>query len=456
MMSADKEVRTGAQLHPKIVEQYGLYNDPALQEYLQELGMRLAKVSHRPELNYRFTLLDSPVINAFALPGGYIYITRGLLSYLNSADQLAAVLGHELGHVTARHSVRQQAAAGVAGIGYTIGSILIPELNNSVARDLFNVTSTGILRGYGREHELEADHLGATYLARAGYEPEAMIDVIRVLKDQDSFARQRAENEGREHQGYHGLFSTHPDNDTRLRSVIGTATVLAKSGPRKPYDGAFLDRLEGLVFGDSSYQGIRRGSNFYHKELGIALSFPKHWMLENSTRQLLATAPEGLATIAMFSDTRPENMTPRQFITDKMKLKPLGAGQTLDQKNSPGYSVQATLPAGNKTQPGRISVRYLGEHAYIFIAVPKEPGQLSKYDGDFLKTARSLRNLNGAEAQLAKPLRIALLRTRTPANIATLARRSAIPNYPEIQLRLLNQLYPDKSPIAGQVIKLVR
>ena len=188
MISENKELEMGRTYHPQIIEQYGRYEDEALQRYVQDVGQRLAAVSHRDDLVYRFTVLDSPVINAFALPGGYIYITRGMMAYLNSEAELAAVLGHEIGHVTARHGVRQQSAAQAASLGYTLGAILLPGLRTAGAQDLFNVFGGALLSGYGREHELESDRLGAEYLARSGYPSEAMIEVIGVLKDQATFA----------------------------------------------------------------------------------------------------------------------------------------------------------------------------------------------------------------------------------------------------------------------------
>ncbi|MDH5358812.1 MAG: M48 family metalloprotease, partial [Gammaproteobacteria bacterium] len=199
MLSEDSEIAQGRTNHPKIIAQYGRYKDEALQAYVQSVGDTLAEISHRKNLIYRFTVLDTPVINAFALPGGYIYITRGLMAYLNSEAELAAVLGHEIGHVTARHSVRQQSAAQVANLGYTIGAILFPELRAAPSQDLFNILGGALLSGYGREHELESDGLGAEYLARAGYDTKAMIDVIRVLKDQETFAAAEAKKQGREY-----------------------------------------------------------------------------------------------------------------------------------------------------------------------------------------------------------------------------------------------------------------
>ena len=162
----------GHDAHPDVIKQYGLYDDPGLQSYVQSIGHTLAAVSHRPDLAYHFTVVDSPMVNAFALPGGYVYITRGLMAYLNSDAELAAVLGHEIGHVTARHSVRQISAARAAQIGYSIGSILVPELQNQAAESIFNSMGSAILSGYGREDELEADRLGSEYLAQGARDPQ--------------------------------------------------------------------------------------------------------------------------------------------------------------------------------------------------------------------------------------------------------------------------------------------
>ena len=205
---------------PEIRKEYGVYDDAKLQAYVQRVGEKLAGLSHRPELFYRFTVLDSPEVNAFALPGGYVYITRGLMAYLNSEAELAAVLGHEIGHVTARHAVRQYTTAMAAQIGYTIGAIFVPQVGSQAGSTLFNVLGTALVRGYGREHELQADELGAEYSALAGYDPDAMLEVLQVLKNQEEFEVERAKLEGREPNVYHGVFATHPSNDQRLQQVV--------------------------------------------------------------------------------------------------------------------------------------------------------------------------------------------------------------------------------------------
>jgi predicted Zn-dependent protease len=179
LMSEAQEISLGQQYSTEIAKEMPAYPDPVLEELVQRVGKNLAQHSHRPGLEYHFTIVDSTQVNAFALPGGYIYITRGMLAYLNSEAELAAVLGHEIGHVTARHSVRQQSTSAVTGI---LGAVLAASTGIQGADSLTSLASTAIVRGYGREHELEADRLGAEYLARSGYDPEAMLKVVSVLK----------------------------------------------------------------------------------------------------------------------------------------------------------------------------------------------------------------------------------------------------------------------------------
>ena len=176
---------------------------------MQSIGDSLASRSHRPNLVYRFTVLDSSDINAFALPGGYIFINRGLMSYLSSEEELAAVLAHEIGHVTARHSVRQYSQSQLMSILSTA-----IEINaGSTAGNIANLASGALLSGYGREMELEADELGAQYIFEDGYSPQGMYKVLSVLKDQEVYSKEIAKQRGQEPSSYHGIFASHPSND---------------------------------------------------------------------------------------------------------------------------------------------------------------------------------------------------------------------------------------------------
>jgi len=232
LMSEQQELSIGQQAHRQTLQEYRVYNDPALQQYVAAVGQRLASGSPGADLSYTFTLLDSTEINAFALPGGFIYLTRGLLSYMNSEAELAAVLGHEIGHVTARHGVRQASSVQAAQVGAGLLSIFVPQFRNRQAHQTLGLLSTALLRCYGREHELEADRLGADYLRATDYDPKAMLDVIRTLKNNELLDQQLARLEGREPRAYHRVVSTQPHHDTRLHAAVGH-TAATDGGERQ-------------------------------------------------------------------------------------------------------------------------------------------------------------------------------------------------------------------------------
>ena len=290
-MSEAQEIELGRKMHPQILQQYGRFDDEQLQQYVSEVGQRIAAKSHRPNLQYTFTVLDGDEVNAFALPGGYVYITRGIMAYLNSEAELAAVIGHEIGHVTARHSVRQQAGATAAGVGAMVVGILT---GSGDLANVANMAGGALISGYGRDMELEADELGAEYLNRIGYEPEAMIDVVRLLKNQEMLEVQMARQENRKPRVYHGVFASHPDNDTRLQEVVKAAGKVQNAEDRPPNRDLYLSHINGLPMGDSRAQGVVRGSRFYHADLGITLAFPTGWIVDNQRTKVVAyTAGEG-------------------------------------------------------------------------------------------------------------------------------------------------------------------
>lgn len=452
MFGEDTELEIGRTNHPKIIAQYGRYEDEALQAYVQSVGEKLAANSHRDDLIYRFTVLDSPVINAFALPGGYIYITRGLMAYLNSEAELAAVLGHEIGHVTARHGVRQQSAAQAANLGYTLGAILFPELRGSASQNLFNLFGGALLSGYGREHELESDRLGAEYLARTGYEPRAMIDVIRVLKDQQIFAAAEAKKQGSEYQGYHGLFASHPDNDTRLQQVVGEADKYKSVGNGAIYREPYLQKINGMTFGDSEDQGIRSENHFYHLAMRFAVDFPRNWHIENNPSSLHAIAPEGKAFIDMGASDINRKLTPEAFIEQRLKIDDLRSGQVIKPHGLNGYT-GLTI---HDNKPLRVGVVYLRDRAFIFLATSKNSREFSQFDSDFLASINSLHALRDDEVELARELKIDIVNVNKGDSYNEWAKTSRITNSPRQQLQLLNADYPDGELRAGQRAKRVR
>ncbi len=438
LLGVESEIAIGRTNHPKIIEEYGRYNDELLQGYVQSVGEKLAAVSHRPELLYRFTVLDSPVINAFALPGGYIYITRGLMAYLSSEAELAAVLGHEIGHVTARHGVRQQSASQAANLGYTIGSILFPELRAAPSQSLFNILGGALLSGYGREHELESDGLGAEYLARAGYEPKAMIEVIRVLKDQEIFSAAEAVKQGREAAGYHGLFASHPDNDTRLHEVVASADKYISTEKRKIARSEYLTQIDGLTFGDSEQQGIRSGRHFYHLAMNFSVEFPIDWQINNNPDSLIALSPNGDAFVEMRATDLNLKISPREFIAQRLKIAKLKSGQSINVNGLDGY--MGLFDSQDKLI--RVAVVYLRDKAFVFFGGVKNNKLFSQFDINIINTAKSLHALRAEEIPLAKELKLNIVLVGQGDNYATWAEDSRISNSPLEQLRLLNGDYP--------------
>lgn len=255
LMSENDEVMAGRQAHQEVLAQNPPYSDATLQAYVSRMGRMMAAQSHRANLPYTFTVLDDPAVNAFALPGGFIYVTTGLLAYLNSEAELAGVLGHEIGHVAARHNVSQASWGAVGGLA---AKVLGDKLGNP---ELFGAISELTLRKYGRDQELQADGLAAEYLARAGYDPAYMVNVIATLQAYDQFT-------GGSTEPYRDLLSTHPSNDQRLQQLIGQARRYG-SGGRDPGHEAYLRHIEGLRLPLGNGQDVRirlvtarRGQNF--------------------------------------------------------------------------------------------------------------------------------------------------------------------------------------------------
>ena len=272
LMSEEQEISLGRQYSAEISKEMPPYEDAALNALVQAVGEKLAAHSHRPDLIYRFTVVDSTQVNAFALPGGYIYITRGLLAYLNSEAELAAVLGHEIGHVTARHSVRQHSTATVTGL---LGAVLAASTGIQGVDTLTNLAGTAIVRGYGREHELEADRLGAEYLAKSGYDPQGMLEVVRVLKNQELFDQQVAQR-GKPRTECLAWPVLPPIRTTTRDSGKSSAppNTCAFRMRHKPGHDSFLQALDGLTFGPGEDEGIVRDHHFYHKKTRSGTELP--------------------------------------------------------------------------------------------------------------------------------------------------------------------------------------
>jgi predicted Zn-dependent protease len=284
LMSEAQEIQIGREVDEQIRAELGVYDNPALQRYVDGIGQRLARASERPQLPWQFAVVDEAAVNAFALPGGFIYLTRGILAFLHDEDQLAGVLGHEIGHVTARHSAQQYTKQTTAGVGLALLGIFVPE-----ARPFQGLAETAaglLLLKYGRDDERQADRLGVQYTASTGYDPAGVAGMLRTLARLDEAAGDR--------RGIPNWLSTHPAPADRVEEVQQFVREAKASPAATPAErrNEYLRQVDGIVFGDSPRQGFVRGSRFLHPELRFAIAFPDRWDVRNSPQQVTATPRE--------------------------------------------------------------------------------------------------------------------------------------------------------------------
>jgi predicted Zn-dependent protease len=449
LMSEQQEIQMGAQAHKDVMQEYGLVENPELQAYVTRVGKGLASKSHRPNLDWHFTVVDSPEVNAFALPGGYIYITRGIMSYLNSEAELAGVLGHEIGHVTARHGVRQQSAATAAGLGAILGSILVPGMDNQAGASLLQQLSQSLVAGYGRDHELESDRLGAEYLAKTAYNPQAMVEVIGVLKNQELYDIELAKKEGREPRRYHGVFDTHPSNDTRLKQVVGEANKYKVANPREGRE-EFIRAMNGVYFGDSPDQGVIRSNALLHEKLGISVQFPQGWRVQNQPDRVVAINTQGTALVEL--KPGPKNAQPMDTLQKGLKLD---QGARYEQGNVNGNP--AAFAAGaQQGKPVLVAAINFNNTQYLLAGMAKDGATYNQNRTALKDSINSFRSISQQERQLAKPHVIRVIQAQPGMTIASLAAQSPLGWSAEPQLRLMNDLYPAGEPKPGQLIKIVQ
>lgn len=280
LISESQEIAMGQEYDPQIVAQMGIYPDSSLQRYVRELGMTMARASERPDLPWSFRVLDDPLVNAFAVPGGFIYLTRGILAHMGSEAELVGILGHEIGHVTARHSVNQMSRAQLAQLGLGVGMILRPEL-----QQFGGLASAGLgllFLKYGRDAEYQSDDLGVRYMTEAGYDPRQLASVFRTL------SALSGEGDGGRPPEW---ASTHPFPENREDRVLASVSVAEVQGLRVGRDD-FIQRLDGIIFGENPREGFFRDNVFLHPELAFRLDFPSGWRTQNTKSAVMGMSGE--------------------------------------------------------------------------------------------------------------------------------------------------------------------
>ena len=446
LMSEDAELEMGKKYYSQILQSQTLYQNPKIQSYVQSIGNSLAELSHRSDLIYRFTVLDSPDVNAFALPGGYIFINRGLMAYLSSEEELAAVLGHEIGHVTARHSVKQISQSQIL----SIISYAVAREAGSAAGDLTNIASGALVAGYGRDMELQADSLGAEYMAKLGYSPSGMIDTLSVLKEHELYSKEVSKRRGSNPQTYHGIFASHPSNDNRLKEVIKKAGNLRKDLPQSNSLN-YLKKIEGMTYGDSEAAGILRKNGFYHKDLDFRLISPDNWEVLNTPNSLIFIAPQGRASLQVSVSDQVRKETPKNYLSRLTKGK---VYQSKELKLGGHQAFLTLLEEDFRTS--RVAIVFKDKRIFTFYGTAEKNGfDISTFDKQFLSIIQSFRDLKESELELTKPLLIKSYKVAKGDSYSSLARKSSIPFDPESRLRLLNGDYPEGNLEVDTWIKIV-
>ena len=433
-----------AEEHQKLIDNIGIYDDPELDAYVRGVGERLLEESGITKPEFSFTLLDSPDINAFALPGGLIYVNRGLLAYLDTEAELAGVLAHEIGHITERHHSRRKTASFTSKVAAVSAYILT---GSGDVYDAASMYGAEITSGFGRDMELEADSAGAEYLHQTGYDVDSMLSVIGVLKDQEQYRRMQAKASGKPSGTYHGLYASHPRNDLRLQTVIRAANELdIDEMPENPeIPGEYRRQTEGLVYGASAAaQG--EPNRFYHNKLNFTFAHPPGWTVRQSSRAIVATSADGSQILAIgLARIDPDKDTEASLIANAQ-------GDVTDFEALEQYGLNgSTAVASSGGQSVRLAVI---DHAYRFLFEGEAP-DLRAADTDFRTIIDSFRPLTGREKVTGTSHTLHYIQVPRGATFASLASSVKRPDA-ENQLRLINGYYPNGEPRTGDWVKVIR
>jgi len=459
------EQRQGDSNHPKLVQAYGgAYDNPAVTAYVDRIGRRIAAVSEQPGARWTFTVLDTPTVNAFAIPGGYVYVTRGLVALAGDEAELAGVIGHEIGHVTAGHSSLRQERGTVAGLGLLAGAIGLAVLgvDANVAGGLLDVgkaAAGGMLASYSRGDELDADNLGIRYLGRAGYDPYAQADFLEKLGASSDLQARIAG--GSYDPNRVDFFASHPATAPRTRQAIEvarTAGAVTSVGADRNRDG-YLAAIDGMVYGDSAAQGFVDGRRFSHKVLRLTFTVPHGFTITNAAQAVVASGPQSARFI--FDGDRDPGGSLEAYIS-RVWAPGIARQTRVGRLNGPRReringldAASAVLPVqiqGRAWEALLVAVRLDGKLYRMTGLAPAGSGMLNTL-GD---AAWTFRGLSAGEASRLREKRIDIVTVRRGDTAESLARSMNVDGYAVERFRVLNGLGAGQQPRAGERVKIVR
>jgi predicted Zn-dependent protease len=444
LISEQEEIALGKQTDAEIKAQYGIYNDQALNAYIQRIGQDMAPLTHRPHLTYHFAVLDTPVVNAFAVPGGYVYFTRGILALMNSEAELAVVLAHELGHVNARHSVVKLSQLMLAQLGLGVAGAI-----SETFAKLSGAASVGIqllFLKFSRDDEREADALGVEYSRKAGYNPSEMVNFFESLEKLGDLS------------GGHslpGFLSTHPLTSERIQN---TRDMLLESDRQLKIEKAgYLGSLNNMVYGSDPRQGYVEKNAFYHPELRFFFSFPQGWQLQNTPAQVVLATKDGKAGVILRAEKTTEDLKDyanrvaakienTRFIDDRsFRINGLASyHQTYDISQQQGGEIRTRLSFVKKN--GFI---------YNFLSLSAK-NEFSQHDRQFQTIVGSFQELRDRRYLNRQPQRIRLVKANGRDTLQAIFQRAGMDKESWPKFAIMNATALDAKPRSGQTIKIVR
>ena len=449
LMSEEQEIAMGKDADPQIVAQYGLYENKALQDFIKQKGKEMAAISHRPNLNYEFKILDSEVLNAFAVPGGYVYFTRGIMAHFNNEAEFAGVLGHEIGHITARHSVSQQTKAVLGQVGLIGSMILVPQVAE-FAEPLSQGLGLLFLK-FGRDAERQSDELGVEYSSKIGYDAREMAGFFNTLERKSS---------GVEGGELPDFLSTHPNPGSRNTAVMNLSVEwknkLKLNNPIINRD-RYLRKIEGLIYGEDPKQGYLEDNVFYHPELKFEFPVPQGWNYQN-TPQRVQVAPKDGKAILMMSLANGNNLqAAAEKVVSGNNLKVLES-EEVKVNGLNAISILADVKPKEGAQSSSVrTLSYLISYnnAIFHILGASSVGDFESYSRNFSQTMKNFKELTEASKlnKLAERIRI-----KTVQKTGSL--KQALSNYKVAESRMeelsiLNGMQLSDQVQQGSLIKTI-
>lgn len=445
------DVKLGAREYPKLLQSFGgPYEDRRLQTYVDGILARLVPHTEYPDLPWQVTVANTPIVNAFALPGGKVTVTRGLLAMASSEAELAGVIAHEIGHVTARHSAERQGAGLLASLGVTLLGVAT---GSSELANMAGYGAQAYIQGYSRDQEMEADMLGLRYMTGAGYDPDAMASFLQTLGDQ---ARLEARMAGRDpgQVDAFNIMATHPRSVDRVRQAMHLAQAARPPDPVVNRDG-YLTEINGMLFGDDPDQGLilDRGRRFVHPSLRFAFEAPEGFRIINGRQKVTVQHPDGAAAVldlaraTVDADTALRRWTGRAAAGRPERIVINGvpaatAPVRLDSRSGPVRGQALVMPMPEPEMLLRV----------LFIA---PPGRFERFGQDFRRLTYSLRHLSPQEASAAQPLRLIVTRVGAGDTVPVLSARMPYGGFNDDWFRLLNDLALGDGLRQGDLVKIV-